>query len=133
MKKFNNLIVVVLIVAIAVFGAWFVWPKSAPAPQNQPSQTQTAEKIDVTADGKTVNYTGKDGQTALAVLQSLTQVTSEDSAYGKMVTGINGVTAEKNKTYWAFYVDGAYANEGAGTFITKNGQKLQWKLEAIQQ
>ena len=131
----NKLVAIVLSVAVlAASAGGFVYFYNNNKDTSNPStttQTVTSAKISFSSDGKTVNYAGVEGQTALETMQSLTNVQTEDSAYGKMVTGINGTNAEKTKTYWAFYVNDAYANEGAGTYKAKVGDKIKWQLEEI--
>ena len=46
------------------------------------------------------------------------------------VTGINGREADtKKKEYWAFYVNGKPATVGAGSYILKQADKIEWKIE----
>lgn len=97
------------------------------------TKTVTSDKITYSADKKTVNYAGEVDKAALETLQSLTTVQTEDSSFGKMVISINGLASEKSKNYWAFYVNDAYASEGAGTYKAKVGDKIKWHLEDITQ
>ncbi len=97
------------------------------------SQSAVAGTLGTSLGGKQVTYTGVTGRTALQNLQALTRVGVTDTSYGKMVVSINGVSAVSGKTYWAFYVNGSYANEGADTYITRAGDKFMWKLEDITQ
>lgn len=121
------------IIAIAGIGGvvYFYSNNKTDTKPTSSAQTVKVDKISFSSDNKTVTYTGVEGQTALDTAISLTTVQTEDSAYGKMVTGINGVNAEKNKTYWAFYVNDTYANEGAATYKAKAGDKIKWQLEEI--
>ncbi|MBP6962644.1 DUF4430 domain-containing protein [Candidatus Saccharibacteria bacterium] len=97
--------------------------------------TQTAveekPKITVSEDQKTVSYDGQTGKTALEILQKGTEVTMESSSFGDFVTGINDVVADSSKNYWSFYVNGTYASEGAGTYKTTDGEKIEWRLEEL--
>ncbi|MDO8265521.1 MAG: DUF4430 domain-containing protein, partial [Candidatus Saccharibacteria bacterium] len=74
---------------------------------------------------------GQTGKTALEILQQGTEVTTESSDFGDFVTGINGNIADSSKNYWSFYVNGAYASEGAGTYKTTDGEKIEWRLEDL--
>jgi hypothetical protein len=94
-------------------------------------KTLKTPAITFSTDKKEVRYNGIEGKTALDTLQLLTKTDIEDSSFGKMVTGINGMQADKTKNYWAFYVNDAYASEGAGTYVSKAGDKITWKLEDI--
>ncbi len=132
MKKKLAIVATVLLLAAGV-GA-YVANRSDVKPAETPKQVQTvAKKITFSDDKKTVRYAGVTGQTALQTLQSLTKVDTKESSYGTMVTGINGMQAEDGKNYWAFYVNDTYANEGAGTYQNKAGDKISWKLEDIKQ
>lgn len=121
-----------LAVILLGFGGWFVLGQK-PAAEKTVVVPQAQSAITFSSDGKEATYKGQDGKTALEVLKSLTNIDSKDSAYGTMVTGIHGVKAEDNKTYWALYLNDAYASEGAGTLKAKNTDTVTWKLEAITQ
>ncbi|MDR3298317.1 MAG: DUF4430 domain-containing protein [Candidatus Nomurabacteria bacterium] len=79
---------------------------------------------------ETVSYSGIEGETALATLKDLCDVESQGSDYGDFVTGIDGVDAD-TEHYWAFYVNDAYATEGAGTYKTKDGDSIKWELTSL--
>ena len=36
---------------------------------------------------------------------------------------------ESKKEYWAFYINGKMANVGAADYQTKEGDKIEWKIE----
>jgi len=95
-------------------------------------QSAPHEQLVSSADKKTVSYEGQTGKTALEILKSLAQVQTQNSSYGEFVTGINGVTADGAKQFWSFYVNGKLASEGAGTYKTTNGQKIEWRVEDVQ-
>lgn len=127
------------IIGTAVYANVFVDDPS-PADTIQQVESETSEQQSVESDaiafsedGKTASYAGVVDEVALTTLKSLTEVQTQDSAYGEFVTSINGVSADSSKEYWAFYVNGAYANEGAGTYKAKAGDSFEWKLEALQQ
>ncbi len=133
----RKLLILTATVGIVIAGTGsYVWLTNNTKSSDQPtksSATIASDKISFSSDGRQVTYTGEVDKTALANLQALTTVEVKSTSYGDMVTAINGVRAEDSKNYWAFYVNGAYANEGAGTYKTKAGDKLMWKLEDIQQ
>lgn len=131
MKK--KLIAVVAAIAIIAggAGAYVANQPNDTASNATTAQTQTTSKIRFSVQGKQASYTGVVGQTALQTVQSLTNVDTKESSFGTMVTGIHGVVAEDGKNYWAFYVNGKYADEGAGTYKNKAGDKITWKLEDI--
>jgi hypothetical protein len=100
--------------------------------KTQVSQLQSkAEADNVRENG--VSYEGQNDKTALELLKDNYQVETKDfSGMGEFVISIDGVGAEDGKNFWAFYVDGKMAAEGAGTYKTKNGEKIEWRLEEIQ-
>lgn len=71
------------------------------------------------------SYDGQDGQTALALLQAKFDVDASDQGF---VNAINDVKPD-DRQFWAFYVDGQQASVGAKDYVTKNGQRIEWKLE----
>ncbi|MBE1877248.1 DUF4430 domain-containing protein [Myceligenerans sp. TRM 65318] len=78
-------------------------------------------------------YSGEDGETALDLLLE-NDPTAETTGEGEtaFVTGICGYTAdEAEKEFWALYVDGEQATEGAGALETEDGQEITWKLETF--
>lgn len=74
-------------------------------------------------------YQGQEGKTALELLEThASPQIKHDPKYGPMITGING-TMQGNGKYWTFYVNGKMANVGAGSYQTKTGDKIEWKLQ----
>lgn len=66
-------------------------------------------------DGNTVHVTvNTDEETVGAALEALNLVEGEESDYGLYVDTVNGITADYkvDGTYWAFYINGEYANTG---------------------
>jgi hypothetical protein len=47
-----------------------------------------------------------------------------------MITGIDGVLADSSH-YWAFYINDKLAERGADQVVTKNGDKIEWKMESF--
>lgn len=101
-----------------------------PAPE-APTDTN-ADNINFSDDGKTVTYSGEEGKTALEVLQERTEVTTKTTDFGDQVTGINGVEADPDTEFWAFYVNGELANEGAGTYESSEDDTIEWRLDKIE-
>lgn len=134
MKK--SIITIAIIVVAAIAGLSVYSINNVPKNKNnvQPTTTQQADqikKIKYSNGGKTVAYTGVVDKTALATLKSLTSVKTKTSSYGEMVTGINDISADSKTEYWAFYVNGKLASEGAGTYKAVNGDKIEWRLEKL--
>jgi hypothetical protein len=79
---------------------------------------------------QTVSYEGVEGQTALDLLKAKdASVVTKGEGANAYVTTINGYTAsDAKKEYWAFYVNGKLSDVGAGSYVTKAGDKIDWKI-----
>ena len=125
--------------AVLIIGAGGFWLYDSNKTDTQSSDNESttqqivvpASKITISEDEKTVSYEGQTGSTALEVLKTLADVTTEDSSFGEFVTGINGQQADGSSEYWSFYVGGEYASEGAGTYQTTDGEQIEWVLESL--
>ena len=95
-----------------------------------PSEEETVEvqdDIQFNDNGRNVFHTGRSGETALEVLDSLTEVEESDG----FVTSIAGLEAGDDQ-FWAFYVNGEMAEEGAATLVTDDSDEIEWQLEGIE-
>lgn len=92
----------------------------------------TEEKITFSEDGRTVTYSGEEGKDALSILKELTEVATDSSDFGEFVTSINGVAADPDTEFWAFYVNGELASEGAGIYQTKSTDTIEWRIDRIE-
>lgn len=76
----------------------------------------TSFKLVITdADGKTSTYTvNTDKKTVGDALLAVEMISGTESEYGLMVDTVDGIKADYNKdgAYWAFYIDGEYAQTG---------------------
>lgn len=70
------------------------------------------------------------GKTALDLLQKTSQVKTTGEGKNAFVTEIDhkAVSAVK-KEFWAFYVNGKQAEAGAGSYLLKPQEKIEWKIE----
>jgi hypothetical protein len=75
-----------------------------------------------------ISYNGKNGVNAYALLQKYETVQAKHYSFGYLVTSINGVAGNGPK-YWTFYVNGKEASVGASSYITKDSDKIMWKLQ----
>jgi hypothetical protein len=76
-----------------------------------------------------LRYQGQAGKTALELLKTEATVETKDSSYGPYVDSINGVKGGEGGKYWAFYVNGSLAQQGADAYTTKTGDNIEWKFE----
>ncbi len=118
--------ILLLIPSIAVIGAgvFFLTDNKTTAPsQSAPAQNQT-----VSEQNQPIAYEGETGKSALELLKAKYTATTKQSSYGEFVTSIDGKEGNGPK-YWAFYLNGKLADVGAGAYNSKNGDKIEWRLE----
>ncbi|HEX2491264.1 MAG TPA: DUF4430 domain-containing protein, partial [Blastocatellia bacterium] len=94
---------------------------SVSAPKAAPAATPAREERLVIA------YEGEDGKTALELLKSRARVRTSSSQIGELVEEINGVRSD-NGYYLFYYINGAMAKTGAANYLTKTGDRIEWKL-----
>ena len=134
-KKIRVAIAVLATSIIGLGGWWAAATIARPSEVSQSISTNTQQvereqsRLSITADGREVRHEGEAGKTALATLRKLTTVETTESAYGEFVSSIQGVAADSSKEFWAFYVNGNVASEGAGTYTARAGDTITWKLE----
>ena len=76
-----------------------------------------------------ISYDGQNGVNAYRLLQRHASVKAKKYSFGYFVTSINGVAGDGPK-YWIFYINGKSASVGASSYITKNSDRLTWKLQS---
>ena len=72
-----------------------------------------------------------DKETVGEALLDLELIEGEEGAYGLYVKTVNGITVDydKDKAYWAFYVNGEYAVSGVDTTAITEGDSYSFKVE----
>ncbi len=100
-----------------------------------PSETSLIESAPVEVDGKKkAEYefvAAEDDQVALDLIMANAEVETTDYGdAGKFVTSINGLAGD-NSYYWAFYLNGEYAEKGASQTILKKGDTIKFVYEAV--
>ena len=133
-KLFASVLCMVLIVAMAL--------SMTACTNNNASDDANAEQVQVASKSFTFEVVDKDGNTeTFSVTTDKTTVgealleegliAGENGQYGLYVTEVNGIVADYNVdgTYWAFYVDGAYASSGVDTTDIVDGSTYSFKVE----
>ena len=146
---------IVLIAATALFATGCTEQKETPDTTEAHVTDADTTADDTTAadeDGKTVLGKGKtqftfrvvdkdgnesvfeintDRTTVGDALLELGLIEGDDGDYGLYVKKVNGIEAvyEKDKTYWAFYINGEYAMSGVDTTEIENGAEYSFKVE----
>lgn len=133
-KLFASVLCMVLIVAMAL--------SMTACTNNNASDDANAEQVQVASKSFTFEVVDKDGNTETfsittdksTVGEALLEeglIAGENGQYGLYVTEVNGIVADYNVdgTYWAFYVDGAYASSGVDTTDIVDGSIYSFKVE----
>lgn len=78
-----------------------------------------------------LTYKGKDGITALVLLQDNATIVTSGTGEMAYVTTINGVTANPKNQYWQLFLNDKSASVGAGSLVTKSTDTITWKLSSF--
>ncbi len=72
-----------------------------------------------------------DKETVGDALQEHNLIAGEEGAYGLYIKTVNGITADydADRTYWAFYINGEYAQSGVDTTEIVAGESYSFKVE----
>jgi|GEM_PF-3380535 len=76
-----------------------------------------------------ISYRGKSGKNALDLLKTQVHVSTRQSSYGEYVDSIDGVQSGSDGKYWAMYVNGRQVPVAANSYITHDGDDIEWKFE----
>jgi len=72
----------------------------------------------------------QEGKTALDLLMQSHKTVTKGEGKNAFVTAIDGKIADDSKKeFWAFYLNGKQAEVGAGSYILKPNDKIEWKIE----
>ena len=145
-KALSFILCIVLIVAMALIATGCTDNKNTDKESGVPD-TGTSQKaeVKVLGEGETSFYfvvvdgdkketkfeINTDKKTVGDALLELKLIDGEESQYGLYVKTVNGVTADfdKDKEYWAFYVNGEYAMSGVDTTEIEAGATYSFKVE----
>ena len=132
-KQLATLLIVVVIAATGILVVIRQNNNSDSGTSSENSSLQkTVASAEISSDGKKVNYSGVDSQSALSLLKQYTKVeTKTFSGIGEYVTGINGLVATDSVNFWSFYVNDKASEVGAGEYLTKSSDKIEWRLEDV--
>ena len=74
-----------------------------------------------------------DQETVGAALLEEGLIAGEEGAYGLYITSVLGMTAdyEADQSYWAFYINGDYANTGVDTTTILAGDSYELRYETV--
>jgi len=81
-------------------------------------------------NGNLIKFNFNQGNTALDLLKNTAVVKVRGLGQNSFVVGINGKIAnEKEREFWALYINEKKAPVGAGSYQLKNNDKIEWNLE----
>jgi hypothetical protein len=129
-KQMKIGLIAVAVVAVLGVGAWSV-THTASAPKSDTARTaQTTTTPAPSPAAGTLSYKGVEGKTALELLKANDpKAATKGDGANAYVTTINGYTAsDTKKEYWALYVNGKMSDVGAGSYVTKDGDQIEWKI-----
>ena len=122
MKKISIVIAILVVIAGGIFGYRH---------EKNHSNSSTSAAV-ATSAPSSISYVGVDGKNALDLLKAKHKVDVKTSSYGDYVQGIDGVEGDADH-FWSFYVNGSLASVGAGAYVSKSTDKIEWKFEKITQ
>ena len=118
---------------IIFFGTAYIQYKNTVPEKKLSAVPKIYVKQIITIDGKKTQTTiaVKPGPSALQSLaSSSSKITVKGEKENAFITAINGRMASSNdKEFWALYVNGKQAEVGAGTYIIKNNDTIEWRIE----
>ena len=134
LKSLSLSVCIVLIAVTALFTTGCNDGKTTSVPSETQASSQTVEfTFKVTdADGKETDFTiSTDKKTVGEALLEENLIAGDDSEYGLYVKTVNGVTLDYDKDgmYWAFYVNGEYAQTGVDSTEITAGAEYAFKAE----
>ena len=135
-KLFASVLCMVLIVAMALSMTACTNNNASDDANVGQEQAQVAEQsftfevVDKDGNTETFSITTDKSTVGEALLEE-GLIAGENGQYGLFVTEVNGIVADYNVdgTYWAFYVDGAYASSGVDTTDVVDGSTYSFKVE----
>lgn len=105
-----------------------LWENATYLKDTQLGEGAKTVTFEVKVEEQMVTFTVKtDKDTVGAALLEQKLIAGDESQYGLYVKTVNGMTAdyEVDKSYWAFYIDGEYANTGVDSTPITEGAVYQ--------
>lgn len=128
MKKLLVIIIVILCL-LFLFGTNPFYQKKT----ETVSPTKISKKITVQqkiADRNFKRYEIEEGKTALDLLQQTSKVKTKGEKENAYVVEIDEKKADDaKKEFWSLYINGTIAPVGAGSYVLKDGDRIEWKIE----
>lgn len=129
MKKYAKIILPIVILTLGL-GFWQIKTINSVNKAENANQEEFANlKIGTGANLQSFDISGFVGKTALEATEANTKVEAKGTGVNAFVTSINGYSADTHKReFWEFDVNSAEAAVGAGSYIIKNHDEIEWKI-----
>jgi len=129
MKKYLKIILPVIILGLGLV-FWKIKYSSPVNSSGTGSREQFANlKISTGNSTQSIGVSAFVGKTALEATEAKAKVLANGTGTNAFVTSINGTKADPGKReFWEFDVNGVESQVGAGTYIIKNHDEIEWKI-----
>lgn len=133
MNKSKNKLLITLIAVVIVFGLALGAAALYKSKQNPTTSSQRSPELVASETGRTeISYSATPGISALQQLRSEAEdVVVLESEYGQLIDSIEGHKGGADGKYWSFYVNGEMAQVGAGDYVQKKGDVIEWKFQKL--
>lgn len=118
------LVIAVICLAAVIYGVWVVAAKKISSIK---TQQPLSSEIKAT---KVIQYVGKNDKTVLELLKETNDIREQKSDSGTFVTEINGIK-NTDTEFWIYYVNGEIGLTSADKYVTKDGDKIEWRYESL--
>lgn len=132
---------VTLVLILLVVGGLFIYLPSTVS-NTSTTQVQRGGTISITIPNVYLNQeiAIKPNETALALLERIDKevpklqlATKEYAGMGTLVEAMGGLRNGTDDKYWSYYVNGQMAQVGAGAYLLKDTDKVEWKFAKFEQ
>lgn len=124
-KQLLFLIIGVVLVTILVNVGLGLYLQSKVS-EKETASTQVAV-VTKAAVKDTFSYKGEEGVDGLTLLKKKSTVSQ--NASGLVIKIGDRVVSEKKREFWAFYVNGKFSEVGPSEYVTKDTDKIEWKID----
>jgi hypothetical protein len=117
---------VVVVVGLITAGGAAITAKNT---SDNPKPVTASKQMESPAAQTTqLSYNGEEGKDVLTLLKEHAKVETKHYDFGDLVTSVNGTKGNGPK-YWSLYVNGKLSEVGASSYVTKDADKIEWKLQ----
>lgn len=134
MKKYTKIILLLVSILLLGFGFWNLKRENQNSPiQNAKVVREFKANLTINNGTDTVSFdaTTYIGKSVLEATQTATggKLEATGTRVNVFVTSINGRSADNSKReFWELIVNGLQSEVGAGTYIIKEGDQIEWHI-----